>query len=69
MPGGELGVATKLLPPPDAPAMIAPAEKIFEFRMVERDPLPRWSFWPVTLPGDAAHPMDPNRIEWRRAQR
>jgi 2-polyprenyl-6-methoxyphenol hydroxylase-like FAD-dependent oxidoreductase len=27
--------------------------------MVDRDPLPRWSFGPVTLLGDAAHPMYP----------
>ena len=27
--------------------------------MVDRDPLPRWSFGRVTLIGDAAHPMYP----------
>jgi 2-polyprenyl-6-methoxyphenol hydroxylase-like FAD-dependent oxidoreductase len=27
--------------------------------MCDRDPLPRWSFVPVTLLGDAAHPMYP----------
>ncbi|MEV8544166.1 FAD-dependent monooxygenase [Streptomyces sp. NPDC051572] len=27
--------------------------------MVDRDPLPRWSFGRVTLVGDAAHPMYP----------
>ena len=27
--------------------------------MVDRDPLPRWSFERVTLLGDAAHPMYP----------
>jgi 5-methylphenazine-1-carboxylate 1-monooxygenase len=27
--------------------------------MVDRDPLPRWSFGRVTLLGDAAHPMYP----------
>jgi 5-methylphenazine-1-carboxylate 1-monooxygenase len=27
--------------------------------MCDRDPLPRWSFGPVTLLGDAAHPMYP----------
>src|SRR5262245_10907300 len=27
--------------------------------MVDKDPLPRWSFGPITLLGDAAHPMYP----------
>ena len=27
--------------------------------MVDRDPLPRWTHGPVTLLGDAAHPMYP----------
>ena len=27
--------------------------------MVDRDPLERWTFGPVTLLGDAAHPMYP----------
>ena len=27
--------------------------------MVDKDPLPRWTFGRVTLAGDAAHPMYP----------
>ena len=27
--------------------------------MIDRDPLPRWSHGPITLLGDAAHPMYP----------
>ncbi|MYW01773.1 flavin-dependent oxidoreductase [Streptomyces sp. SID3343] len=39
-----------------------PAERsstILEYPMLDRDPLPRWSFGRVTLLGDAAHPMFP----------
>jgi 5-methylphenazine-1-carboxylate 1-monooxygenase len=43
----------------DVPAMIGAADMIFEFPMVDQDPLPRWSFGRVTLLGDAAHPMVP----------
>jgi 2-polyprenyl-6-methoxyphenol hydroxylase-like FAD-dependent oxidoreductase len=43
----------------DVPALIAAAERVFEYPMVDRDPLQRWSFGPVTLLGDAAHPMYP----------
>ncbi len=43
----------------DIPAVIAGAEGIWEFPMVDRDPLPRWSFGRVTLMGDAAHAMYP----------
>jgi hypothetical protein len=32
---------------------------IFEYPMVDRDPLPRWGSGRVTLLGDAAHPMYP----------
>ncbi|MFI9276290.1 FAD-dependent monooxygenase, partial [Kitasatospora sp. NPDC052896] len=32
---------------------------IFEYPMLDRDPLPCWSFGRVTLLGDAAHPMFP----------
>lgn len=34
-------------------------EQVYEFPMVDRDPLPRWSFGRVTLLGDAAHAMYP----------
>ncbi len=43
----------------DIPALIAGASEIFEFPMVDRDPLPRWTHGRVTLLGDAAHPMYP----------
>jgi 5-methylphenazine-1-carboxylate 1-monooxygenase len=43
----------------DVPTIIRSASAIFEFPMVDRDPLPRWSHDRVTLLGDAAHPMYP----------
>lgn len=43
----------------DVPALIAASEGIYEFPMVDRDPLPRWTFGRTTLVGDAAHPMYP----------
>jgi 2-polyprenyl-6-methoxyphenol hydroxylase-like FAD-dependent oxidoreductase len=43
----------------DVPDVIKNAHTIFEFPMVDRDPLPRWSHGRVTLLGDAAHPMYP----------
>ena len=43
----------------DVPALIAQAEEVLEFPMVDRDPLPSWSEGAVTLLGDAAHPMYP----------
>ncbi|MFB4274484.1 MULTISPECIES: flavin-dependent oxidoreductase [unclassified Nonomuraea] len=43
----------------DISALIAGAEQVFEYPLVDRDPLPRWSTETVTLMGDAAHPMYP----------
>ncbi|GGE88918.1 flavin-dependent oxidoreductase [Stappia taiwanensis] len=43
----------------DVPAVIRAAEHVFEYPMVDRDPLPRWTHGPMTLMGDAAHPMYP----------
>ena len=43
----------------DIPALIDAAEVVYEFPLVDRDPLPRWTFERVTLMGDAAHPMYP----------
>ncbi len=43
----------------DIPKIIAEADGIWEFPMVDRNPLPQWSFGPVTLLGDAAHAMYP----------
>lgn len=43
----------------DVPALIDGTPDVLEFPVVDRDPLPRWSFGPVTLLGDAAHPIYP----------
>ncbi|MFN8487578.1 MAG: flavin-dependent oxidoreductase [Caldilineaceae bacterium] len=43
----------------DIPALIDKAETIYEYPLVDRDPLPRWSYGRMTLLGDAAHPMYP----------
>jgi 5-methylphenazine-1-carboxylate 1-monooxygenase len=43
----------------DIPALIQGAKEIYEYPLVDRDPLERWSFGRITLLGDAAHPMYP----------
>ena len=43
----------------DVPALIGGAAAIYEYPMVDREPLPRWTFGRMTLLGDAAHPMYP----------
>jgi 2-polyprenyl-6-methoxyphenol hydroxylase-like FAD-dependent oxidoreductase len=43
----------------DVPAMMRAAEVLYQYPMVDRDPLPTWDFGRVTLLGDAAHPMYP----------
>jgi 2-polyprenyl-6-methoxyphenol hydroxylase-like FAD-dependent oxidoreductase len=43
----------------DVPAMIRSTDKILEFPMIDKDPLPWWNSGRVTLLGDAAHPMYP----------
>jgi 2-polyprenyl-6-methoxyphenol hydroxylase-like FAD-dependent oxidoreductase len=43
----------------DLPSLIQAADHCFEYPMVDRDPLDRWTFGRVTLLGDAAHPMYP----------
>ena len=43
----------------DVPGLIRGAEVVYEYPMVDRDPLPQWSFGAVTLMGDAAHPTYP----------
>ncbi|MEW1551267.1 FAD-dependent monooxygenase [Streptomyces tsukubensis] len=53
------GLASWGLPWTD-PAMLAERSPVIaEYPMLDRDPLPRWSFGRVTLLGDAAHPMFP----------
>lgn len=43
----------------DIPEIINGAQAIYEFPLVDKDPLPRWSHNRITLLGDAAHPMYP----------
>jgi 2-polyprenyl-6-methoxyphenol hydroxylase-like FAD-dependent oxidoreductase len=43
----------------DVPAFFRAAEVVLEYPMVDKDPLPAWTFGRVTLLGDAAHPMYP----------
>ena len=43
----------------DIPDLIRRSDVIFEYPMVDRDPVDRWTFGRVTLLGDAAHPMYP----------
>lgn len=43
----------------DFPSLAQGTKQIFEFPMVDRDPVPAWSFGATTLLGDAAHPMYP----------
>ncbi|MEY4729081.1 MAG: 2-Polyprenyl-6-methoxyphenol hydroxylase or related FAD-dependent oxidoreductase [Pseudomonadota bacterium] len=41
------------------PELISHAKAIYEYPMVDRNPLPQWTFGRVTLLGDAAHAMFP----------
>jgi 2-polyprenyl-6-methoxyphenol hydroxylase-like FAD-dependent oxidoreductase len=43
----------------DVPGLIRDAEYFYEYPLVDRDPLERWTFGRATLMGDAAHPMYP----------
>ena len=43
----------------DVPVMIRTAERCYEYPMVDRNPLERWTFGRVSLLGDAAHAMYP----------
>jgi 2-polyprenyl-6-methoxyphenol hydroxylase-like FAD-dependent oxidoreductase len=43
----------------DVAKLIRDSDVIFEYPMVDKDPIARWTFGRVTLMGDAAHPMYP----------
>ena len=43
----------------DVPAVIRTAGSVYEYPLVDRDPVDRWTFGRATLIGDAAHPMYP----------
>lgn len=43
----------------DVPALIKGAKAVYEYPMVDRDPVENWTAGPVTLIGDAAHPTYP----------
>jgi 2-polyprenyl-6-methoxyphenol hydroxylase-like FAD-dependent oxidoreductase len=43
----------------DVPALLSAFTRIYEYPMVDRDPVDRWTDGPLTLLGDAAHPMYP----------
>lgn len=43
----------------DLPDLFRRAPAIYQYPLTDRDPLPRWGTGPVTLLGDAAHPMYP----------
>ena len=43
----------------DVPGLIRTCPQVYEYPLVDRDPVDRWSFGRVTLTGDAAHPMYP----------
>src|SRR5215475_297836 len=43
----------------DIPALVERTRDIYEFPLVDRDPIQAWTFGRVTLIGDAAHPMQP----------
>lgn len=43
----------------DVPGLVRGAQEILEYPMVDRDPLPKWTFGRATLMGDAAHAMYP----------
>lgn len=43
----------------DIPTLIKGAEAVYEYPMVDREPVEKWTEGPVTLIGDAAHPTYP----------
>jgi 5-methylphenazine-1-carboxylate 1-monooxygenase len=43
----------------DAAGLIRNCPRAYEYPLVDRDPIPQWTFGRITLMGDAAHPMYP----------
>jgi 2-polyprenyl-6-methoxyphenol hydroxylase-like FAD-dependent oxidoreductase len=43
----------------DVPGLIRHCPHAYEYPLVDRDPIPQWTFGRTTLMGDAAHPMYP----------
>jgi 2-polyprenyl-6-methoxyphenol hydroxylase-like FAD-dependent oxidoreductase len=43
----------------DVAGLIRNCKQVYEYPLVDRDPIPQWSFGRTTLMGDAAHPMYP----------
>jgi 2-polyprenyl-6-methoxyphenol hydroxylase-like FAD-dependent oxidoreductase len=43
----------------NVPTLLLNAREVLEYPMVDKDPVPHWTFGRVTLLGDAAHPMYP----------
>jgi 5-methylphenazine-1-carboxylate 1-monooxygenase len=43
----------------DVPSLIRNCAHAYEYPLVDRDPIPQWTFGRTTLIGDAAHPMYP----------
>jgi 5-methylphenazine-1-carboxylate 1-monooxygenase len=43
----------------DVPGLIRNCSHAYEYPLVDRDPIPQWTFGRVSLMGDAAHPMYP----------
>lgn len=43
----------------DLPALIKRTPEVYEFPLLDRDPVQTWTLGRVTLVGDAAHPMQP----------
>lgn len=43
----------------DVPALLQGASEVYEYPMIDRDPVPTWVDGPVALMGDAAHAMYP----------
>ncbi|MFJ9948645.1 FAD-dependent monooxygenase [Kitasatospora sp. NPDC091207] len=58
-PEARAGLDGWSLPWIDLASLVENSSDIYEYPMLDRDPLPRWSSGRVALLGDAAHPMFP----------